>query len=204
MKGCPLSWRAWNPKTSLSVPHIAGTILSNLEIFTGQSLNILMQLSILEKRHSPPMWWRQGARNRTGTEFQLTLFFLSCIEKHSEQTGVLLISWKWSWERKSLIAPTDLREAHTRLSRTVLKTQIDSNLYASQAWSNANITTCGAAGFRPHCLHRSSAGFSLVMKQLPDFSRESGVLTHCQVWHAQDKNVQEVQESGFIFKLIFI
>lgn len=131
-------------------------------------------------------------------------FFLSCIEKHSRQTGFLLISCKRSWEGKLLIALTDLRVAHTQLSRTVLKIQLDSNPCTSQAWSNTNITMCDAARFRPGCLYRLVTGFSLVMKQLPNFRRERNVLTHCQLCHAQDNNVQEVQESGFIFKLIFI
>lgn len=86
----------------------------------------------------------------------------------------------------------------------MLKIQPNSIPYTSQAWPNTSIKMCGAARFRPGWLYRLVAGFSLEMKQLPNLRRECNVLTHCQVCHAQDNNVQEVQERGFIFKLIFI
>lgn len=159
---------------------------------------------LYEKKHIA-LLCRGGRVPRTWGALNFGLpFLLSCIEKHSKQTGFLLISCKQSWEGKLLIAPTGLQKAHTQLSRTVLKIQLNSNPYTSQAWSSPNITTCSAARFSPGCLYRLVTGFSLVMKQLPNFRHECNVLTHCQVRHTQDNNVQKVQESGFILKLTFI
>lgn len=93
--------------------------------------------------------------------------------------------------------------AHTQLSRAVLKTKIHRNPCTSQTWSNADIAACGAASFSAGCLYRLITVRSLVKKQLPDVRHECSALTHCQVCHAQDNHVQEIQESGFIFQLIF-
>lgn len=49
--------------------------------------------------------------------FSLPLF-LSYIEKHLKQRGFLVISCKWSWEEKLLIALTDLQEAHPQHAQT--------------------------------------------------------------------------------------
>lgn len=61
-------------------------------------------IALLCKGFRAPGTW--GALN-----FSLPLF-LSYNEKHLKQTGFLLISCKWSWEEKLLIALTDLQEAH--------------------------------------------------------------------------------------------
>lgn len=116
MEDVPLSWRDWNPKISLPVPRAAGTILFNLEIFTGWSLSILqMQLSVWENLHSPPTHVQQATRRASGPKFHLSLLpCASWVEKHSKQTGVLLISCKWSWEGKLVTALRATYEKHTQ------------------------------------------------------------------------------------------
>lgn len=206
MEGESLPWRDSNPKINLLFPHVAGTILSNLEIFTAWSFSILqMQLSTWE--NLPPLkQMRQAARKTSSPEFHLALF------------PVCILGWKAFKVDRSFahFLQVELRgkasdgTACTQLSRAVLRTKIieisvpakpDLMLILQHAVLPASVLAAFTEG---GWLYRLITVCSLVMKQLPDIRHECNVLIHCQVCHAQDNHVQEIQESGFIFKLIFV
>lgn len=207
MEGGSLPWRDWNPKINLLVLPNGRPSCPTLK-FSLPGRSAFYRCSCLHEKicMAPSSRWGRLPARPVALDFTL-LFFLcaSWVEKHSKWTGVLLISCKGSWEEKLVMA----LHAHSwaglcselKSIEISVPAKPDLLLILQHKVLPASVLAAFTEG---GWLYRLITVCSLVMKQLPDVRHECSMLTHWQVCHVQDNHVQEIQESGFIFKLIFV